>query len=404
MAEKGKWFKTPEEIKIHTYCIGGNEDKFIVRFLNNMKEAGCESLSILCTKSEDGMWEHLVQIKETDEYWRERLIIKYQEIKPWRFDVARNESIKLIPEDADYWYCIDEDEMLTPGFFSQVKKRIFELGYIPKRMYYKYAWSHLPDGTPDRVFPYDKLSSPHHIWRYPVHEALILDPAYEDVYGPPVNIDDMETIWLHHWPDPTKSRGSYLGLLRLRAEEYPDDLYGLFYLAREENFAGNHDKSMAVFNSLFERLNRPGVNDDYMMRPTTALALAEEYSKLHMVPEAEFYFKRAIELDEHIIDSYVRYSQWLAYQGRPGDALSVLQKGKKNGRLHQDWRTLPWLNTHWKHAQIVADCLCWLEQYEAAWAVISQAYDEVKDTGEENNAMSEGFFNDYEFIKEKVGK
>ena len=36
-------------------------------------------------------------------------------IAPWRFDVARNKSLKLIPKDADICCCIDLDEQFQPG-------------------------------------------------------------------------------------------------------------------------------------------------------------------------------------------------------------------------------------------------------------------------------------------------
>ena len=65
-------------------------------------------------------------------------------------------------------------------------------------------------------------------WHYPVHEALICDKdnyKYEGEY----NLD-ANKIYLHHYPDQTKSRSSYLKLLELRAEESPEDSYGLFYL------------------------------------------------------------------------------------------------------------------------------------------------------------------------------
>ena len=54
------------------------------------------------------------QIEETNKQEE----IKQEEIKPWRFDVARNESMKLIPEDADILVCTDLDETLIPDFWD----------------------------------------------------------------------------------------------------------------------------------------------------------------------------------------------------------------------------------------------------------------------------------------------
>ncbi|MFR4757226.1 MAG: glycosyltransferase [Evtepia gabavorous] len=39
-----------------------------------------------------------------------------QVITPWRFDVARNQSLELVPEDADLCVCTDLDEVFQPGW------------------------------------------------------------------------------------------------------------------------------------------------------------------------------------------------------------------------------------------------------------------------------------------------
>lgn len=396
--------KKPEDIKIHTYCIAGNEMKFLDRFLNNMREVGCESLSIMCTKSEDGTWERLQEVKANDEYWKDRLIIEYKEIKPWRFDVARNESMKLVPEDADYLFCIDEDEMLTPGFFQKVKERIFEVGYIPERIFYRYAWSHKADGSNDIVFWYDKFcGSKGWAWRGACHEALHLDAQCKDLYGPAIHIDNGETIWLHHWPDNTKSRGSYIGLLKVRCEEDPDDLYSYFYYGRELTFHRQNDEAIAWLTKLYFKLCKQGVKDDMLMKPATALEIARLYMDQGAKEEAEFFFKRAIELDPRIADSYISYAQWLAYQGRPGDSFAVLKEKHEKSVVIEDWRTRPFQNTSWKEKQIIADNMCWLNQYELAWAIIQSALNEIEETGAQDNARTAGFYNDYDFIKNKLG-
>lgn len=402
--ERKEWFKCPEDIKIHTYCIAGNEMKFLDRFFNSMKEAGCESLSIMVTKSEDGTWEHLQEIQQNDEYWKDKLILEYKEIKPWRFDVARNESMKLCPADADYLFCIDEDEMLEPGFFPAIQRRIFDLGYIPERIYYRYSWSHHPDGTPDRVFKYDKLHGPKGWkWRAPCHEQLILDPQYASLYGPAVCLDE-ETIWLHHWPDQTKSRGSYLGLLKIRCEENPNDLYSYFYYARELGFVNQWDEALAWFQKLYYRLNIEGVEDDMFMKPVTATEIAKIYSKIGLKEEAETFFKKGIDLDKRIPSSWVEYAQWLAYQGRPEESLKIIRESKKYRQHIEDWRTLPCLETSWKEKQIVADNLCWLEQYEAASKVIEEAKTEIEMGSEQENARWQGFYSDYEWIMKRTKK
>ena len=47
-------------------------------------------------------------------------------IKPWRFDVARNESMKLIPDDANILVCTDFDELFTPGWGNILREHWLE--------------------------------------------------------------------------------------------------------------------------------------------------------------------------------------------------------------------------------------------------------------------------------------
>ena len=71
-----------------------------------MSEA--DYIVVLDTGSTDGTYEKLQQDSRVT-------IIKQEEIKPWRFDVARNKSIELIPEDADILVCTDFDELFEPN-------------------------------------------------------------------------------------------------------------------------------------------------------------------------------------------------------------------------------------------------------------------------------------------------
>ena len=43
-------------------------------------------------------------------------------ISPWRFDIARNESLKLIPKDADICCCIDLDEQFRSGWCEKLER------------------------------------------------------------------------------------------------------------------------------------------------------------------------------------------------------------------------------------------------------------------------------------------
>ena len=72
--------------KICVYAITKNEEKFVEKWYNSMKEA--DAVVVLDTGSTDNT---VAKLKELG------AIVEVKEINPWRFDVARNESLKLVP-------------------------------------------------------------------------------------------------------------------------------------------------------------------------------------------------------------------------------------------------------------------------------------------------------------------
>ena len=92
-------------MNICVYAIAKNEAPFVDRFMDAMNEADC--VCVLDTGSTDGTLEKL----------RARGAVTAQKrIEPWRFDVARNESMKLIPAEAEVCCCVDPDEQFRPGW------------------------------------------------------------------------------------------------------------------------------------------------------------------------------------------------------------------------------------------------------------------------------------------------
>ena len=77
------------------------------------------------------------------------MIISQKTYNPWRFDTPRNDSLKLVPTDADLCICTDLDERLTKTWGDKVRA-VWYPGC--ERGYYLYAWSHLENGDPARVF------------------------------------------------------------------------------------------------------------------------------------------------------------------------------------------------------------------------------------------------------------
>jgi len=326
--------------KVCVYAICKNEKHFVERWLDSMQEA--DYIVVLDTGSDDGTYEALKADKRVTR-------CEHQVIKPWRFDVARNESMKLIPEDANILICTDLDEILQPGWAQPLREKWVDGFHI--RGHYKYIWSHTETGEPGRIFVYDKIHDRHWKWAYPVHEMLIDTRDRGDVYLREHTVNLWDDITLEHFPDNTKSRGTYLPLLELRAKENPDDYYGLFYLSHEYNYRGMYDKSIAILEKIVSEYKHKYsttelaaaylfLGDDYRALEDKQKALyfynmgisteptyrecylnaAEVYNELQMYEAAVAYVRMA---EKKTYRHYVWVERDSSYKGQPGDIMAI---------------------------------------------------------------------------------
>ena len=389
--------KDVSDVKICCYAISAGEPtQFIDEWLASMN--GADYICVLVTKEGDPNWYYF---NEKRKEYGDKLIVKQKTIKPWRFDVARNESMKLIPDDADVLICTDIDERLDPDFWNDLRKIVYEHPNF-RRIYYRYAWSHDDNGNPKWVFWYDKITQAKGWkWDYPVHEALICsNNDYSGEYYMP-----SEKIYLHHYPDKTKSRGSYLGLLKQRAEEYPDDLYGLYYLAREYSFISDYKNALKTAYDLYLRISEVPVRDDMRMLPSVLCMLGDFSLKLNISntkEDAEFFYRKSIKAEPTFRDGYMKLAQLLAYQPRPDEALEVVSDMCKYSRYQEDWRLTTYYWRTWKLNQILADIHCWKGDYQSAYELMQVALEDIKTEDDKNDAIREGFYNDLDFIKDKL--
>ena len=97
--------------KVCVYAICKNEEKFIEKWYNSIKEA--DYICVLDTGSNDN------SVKKFKELG---IKVKKKIINPWRFDIARNESLKIIPKDTDICICLDLDEVMLPGWKDELLK------------------------------------------------------------------------------------------------------------------------------------------------------------------------------------------------------------------------------------------------------------------------------------------
>ena len=200
-------------MKIAVYTIALNEEKHVKRWYESAKEA--DLLLIADTGSTD-----------KTRFVAKALGIEVRQIsvEPWRFDVARNASLALIPSDFDMCIQLDMDEVLSPGWREQVEIAFRAGNHWPL---YKQVTSRNPDGSIRTAFDYFKIHPRKgFIWKYPIHE--VVTPINGTTY-----VRKAIDLEVDHIQDHGKSRNSYLHLLETAVREEPNDWRMHHYLNRE---------------------------------------------------------------------------------------------------------------------------------------------------------------------------
>ena len=199
------------KLRIAVYAISKNEEAFVERFIKSAKDA--DLVLIADTGSTDKTVELAQELGAT---------VHSICITPWRFDKARDAALALIPRDIDVCVSLDLDEVLEEGWREEIE-RLWQPSTT--RLRYKYDWS---EGI---LFLAEKIHSRHgYHWHHPCHEYIRADPRIEEVWA------NTDKLLVTHHPDPTKSRGQYLDLLKVGVTEDPHCSRNAFYYARELTF------------------------------------------------------------------------------------------------------------------------------------------------------------------------
>lgn len=221
-------------MKIIVYAISKNEEKFVNRWYQSMKEA--DEIYVLDTGSTDNTVQLLKELG---------VKVKQETITPWRFDVARNKSLEMVSQDADICVCTDLDEILEPGWRAKLEQKASGTN----RIRYTNIWSFDKNQNPSIVFLQEKIHSRfNYKWVNPVHEVL-------KYLGTDEKIITIEDITLKHYPDIYKSRSTYLPLLKQSVKEDPQNDRNMHYLGREYMYYGRYDDAIKTLKKHLKMKN-----------------------------------------------------------------------------------------------------------------------------------------------------
>lgn len=300
-------------MRIAVYTIAKNEAQFIERWAESCKEADYRLIV------DTGSIDDTVEVAK-----RCGCAVETINVDPWRFDVARNMALDLLPEDIDYCISLDADEVLMPGWRKEIEK--VDSGVT--RIRYKYVWSSNPDGSERLVFGGDKIHARHgYYWKHPVHE--VITPTINEIQA-------WTDLDMRHYPDPTKSRGQYLPLLELSVQEDPDNDRNRYYLAREYMFHGMPQQAIPHF---LEHLKLSTWRPErcFSMRYLAKATGDHEHWLLRACAESPERREPWVDLAQYYHD----IQNWLACYSATMRALSIQEKPLEYLCEPEAWGALP---------------------------------------------------------------
>lgn len=394
-------------VKIATYAICKDELKFVNKWVENMwcGGNGTDGLYVLDTGSTDGTYEELLRLQS--DYPDGWLNVAQKTYSPWRFDTPRNDNMAMIPKGIyDVYFCIDLDELVIDDFWVDLRITVEQHPDF-ESLYYQYSWKNDSESNePKWYFWYCKVHCPEGWqWYYPVHEFLYQINKKNSEYK--TYTMPAEKIYLYHYPDSSKSRGNYLSLLELRVQENPQDLFGLYYLAREHSFIGNWEKCIQVGMVLYMQLlnednSKNSSKDIKLLLSGIACLIGRGFDILGLKEDALYYYKRAIQFEPTIRDGYIRYAQAAAYMGHSQEAYETLGVMDSRTKFVPDWRLNQYYWRDWKKLQIIAVAKSWEGLYGESKQFFEAGLQDIKTEDDYKDAATEGFFNDYTWVLNKL--
>ena len=288
-------------IRVGFYTIALNEGQFVARWHESVKDG--DYLLIADTGSTDNTVEtakdlgiNVIQIN----------------VRPWRFDVARNASLAALPLDLDFCVALDMDEIILPGWREELQ-RAKELGWTRPR--YKYTWSWEKDRKPGLQYGGDKIHArTGYMWKHPVHEVLTPYPPETEVQGWTKHLE------IHHHPDSIKTRSQYLALLKMAVDEDPRNDRNAFYYARELYYHAQFAEAAAEFQ---RHLALPNA----LWQPERAASY--RYLSRCEPDEAEKWLKLAVSTAPDLREPYVDLAKHYYEQSRWLECLAMCQEALK---------------------------------------------------------------------------
>lgn len=249
-------------MKVGVYAIALNEEAFLERWYESAKEADCVLLAD--TGSSDKTFEIA-----------EKLGVNVYRIKvsPWRFDVAKNTALNLLPADIDIAVSLDLDEVLLPGWRKKTEE-VWQEGATVLNHRYRHNggewWWH------------SKIHARHGcMWKGAVHETVHWMVPEKTIWCEDIYLDEKQNI--------SKDRSRYLDLLIKKIEEGDSEWKTYYFLANEYEAIGNLKMALNYREKGYDK-----VTDGPVVKSYVAKNIASTHAALGNYSEAERWVKIGI--------------------------------------------------------------------------------------------------------------
>lgn len=307
-----------KKLKIAVYAISKNEEKHVARFCEAAKEA--DMIVIADTGSTDAT----VELAK-----KHGAIVHNILVTPWRFDVARNTALSLVPGDVDVCVSMDLDEILQPGWRDAIEKAWKK---DTTRIGYQF------DNGDQFTFMQNKIHSRSgYVWKWICHE-------WPMPYCITEVCEDIDFVMAKHKPDVEKSRKQYLDLIYACAIEEPESARHAMYYARELYQQKFYEQAISEFKRLLS-LKECDLTAD---RGYAYRMLSRCSHQLGKSEDALNYARKCTLEDPHTRESWCALSWECSAQGLWPESLSAAMtalgiKDRVNIHHNEDsaWRETP---------------------------------------------------------------
>ncbi len=294
-----------KKYKICVYAICKNEEKHIKRWYESMKEA--DEIYVLDTGSTDNSVSILKSLG---------VHVKTKNYKHFKFDQARNDSLKLVPDDTDICVCTDIDEVFSKNWRKELES-IWNNNLDKVR--YNMNFTFDEEGNPLSTYYIGKIhKKSSYTWTHSIHEVLTYIGSGEE------KVLTTNKIEINHYPDRTKDRSNYLKLLIEAVEEYPEDDRNMHYLGREYMY--NKMWSEAI-KTLKKHLNLKS-STWKEERSASMRYLGRIYMELEDYNESEHWYKLAIKETPYLREPYIELGMLYWKQKEYALSICFLEKGE----------------------------------------------------------------------------